>query len=195
MKTLLITAAAAAALSATAASAQAIDPQWYVRGDVGGTFSSRIDGNNGPRSDGGWAVDVGVGRSLGTGFRAEGEALYLDGKGKSGSADIQTTGALLNGYYDFLPGSAWQPYVGAGVGVAQVRTSGGTLAPHGNDTRFAYQFKVGVSHPFNDRLTGDLAYRYLGVNDIRIGTGAGALRGTYDTSAITVGLRYKLGGF
>jgi opacity protein-like surface antigen len=195
MKTLLIAAASVAVLAATAASAQQIDPQWYVRGDVGGAFSSRIDGRDGPRSDSGWAVDAGAGRNLGNGFRVEGEALYLDGKGKDRSADVKTTGAFLNGYYDFLAGADWQPYVGAGVGVAQVKTSGGTGLVHGDDTRFAYQFKVGVSHPFNERLTGDIGYRYLGVNDVKIGTGPGAISGTYDTSAIMVGLRYKLGAF
>lgn len=194
MKTLLIAAVSAATLAAGAASAQQIDPQWYVRGDVGGTFSSRIEQNAGPRSDSGWAIDAGVGRSLGTGFRAEGEVVYFDGSGKGNSPDLKVTGGFLNGYYDFLQGTAWQPYVGAGVGIAQVKTSGGLLANHGDDTRFAYQFKVGVSHPFNDRMTGDLSYRYLGVNDLQIGSGPGEIRGTYDTSAITVGLRYKLGG-
>lgn len=195
MKTLLIAAASAAALTATAASAQQIDPQWYVRGDVGGTFASRIDGRNGARSDSGWGIDAGVGRSLGNGFRVEGEALYLDGSGKNHSADVQTTGAFLNGYYDFRRGSAWQPYVGAGVGVAQVRTSGGTALVHGEDTRFAYQLKAGVSHPFNDRLTGDLGYRYLRVEDVKIGTGPAAINGAYGTSAVMVGLRYKFGAF
>ena len=195
MKTLLIAATAAAALTATTASAQQISPEWYVRGDVGGTFNTRIEGHNGPRSDSGWGVDAGVGRSFGNGLRLEGEALYLDGSGKGRSADVKTTGAFLNAYYDFRRNSAWQPYLGAGLGVAQVRTSDGLGAVHGHDTGFAYQFKVGVSHPFNDRLTGDLSYRYLRVEDVKIGAGPASIDGAYDTSAVMVGLRYKLGSF
>src|SRR5437763_1133675 len=88
MKSLILTAAAAAALiSAIAPSASwaADDNSWYVRGDAGATFGARIDGTNGPRSDDGWTLGGGVGRSFGNGWRAEGQLLYLDNSGKSGA--------------------------------------------------------------------------------------------------------------
>jgi OOP family OmpA-OmpF porin len=190
MRALTAVAVAATALSATAAAAQ--DSGWYVRGDVGGNFQSEINGRSSAKGDTGWTVSGAVGRRIGDGFRGEGEVLYLDSSGKhSGAGDLKTVAGLLNGYYDFNRQGAWQPFVGAGVGFAQVKVDGGPS--NGDDTGFAYQFKVGVAHPFNDRLTGEVAYRYLGVNGLEFGAGPGRVNGDFSTQAVTVGLRYKLG--
>lgn len=198
MKSLILAAAAAATLAATAAlpsvSLAADDNSWYVRGDAGATFSSRIDGTNGPRSDSGWTVDAGVGRTFGNGWRADGQVLYLDNSGKSHSGDTKVVAGLVNGYYDFLPNSQWRPFLGAGIGIAQVKEDGNGLAPHGDKTVFAYQLGGGVSHPFNDQLTGELAYRYLGAPSVKFGTGATRVNGDFGGSLVTVGLRYRFGG-
>src|ERR1700761_8808373 len=120
MKSLILAAASAAALLAVPAfAAAAEDNSWYVRGDAGATFSGRIDGTNGPRSDNGWTIDAGVGKSLGSGWRAEGQVLYLDNSGKSGAGDTKVTAGLASVYYDFLPDSQWRPFLGAGIGIAQ----------------------------------------------------------------------------
>jgi opacity protein-like surface antigen len=198
MKSLILTAAAAAALVTAAAPAQswaADDNSWYVRGDTGATFSGRIDGTNGPRSDDGWAVDVGAGKSLGAGWRADGQILYLDNQGKSGFGDTKVTAGLASVYYDFFPDSQWRPFVGGGIGIAQVKEDGGSvLAPHGDKTSFAYQIGGGVSHPFNEKLTGEVAYRYLGVPDVKFGSAGNRVNGDFGASLVTVGLRYKFGG-
>jgi opacity protein-like surface antigen len=190
LRTLTAVAVAATALSATAAAAQ--DPSWYVRGDVGANFQSEINGRPSAKGDTGWTVSGAVGREIADGFRAEGEVLYLDSSGKhAGAGDLKTVAGMLNGYYDFNRQGTWQPFVGAGVGVAQVKVDGGLS--DGDDTGFAYQFKVGVAHPFNDRLTGEVAYRYLGVNGLEFGAGPGRIDGDFSSQAVTVGLRYKLG--
>jgi opacity protein-like surface antigen len=192
MKTLVFVAAAsAAALIASAASAA--QPGWYVRGDVGGAFDGKIDGRNGPRSDNGWTVGGGAGRDFGNGFRAEGDIFYLDNNGKHQDPDIKSYGAFLSGYYDFLPGAAWQPFVGAGIGVANVKADGGVGQPHGEKTAFAYQVGVGVAHPINDRLTGELAYKYIAAPSIKIGSEPFRTDGDFSSSVVSVGLRYKLG--
>jgi opacity protein-like surface antigen len=198
MKSLILTAAAAAALitaAAPAASWAADENSWYVRGDTGATFSGRIDGANGPRSDNGWTVDTGAGKSFGNGWRAEGQLLYLNNKGKSGAGDTKVVAGLVNGYYDFLPDSQWRPFVGAGVGIAQVKEDGGpVLAPHGDKTTFAYQVGAGISHPFNDQLTGEIAYRYLGAPGVKFGSGSNRVDGDFGASLVTAGLRYRFGG-
>ncbi|MDB5423452.1 MAG: hypothetical protein JWQ29_868, partial [Phenylobacterium sp.] len=182
MRTLTAVAVTATALSATAAAAQ--DSNWYVRGDVGGNFQSEINGRPSAKGDTGWAVSGAVGRAIADGFRAEGEVLYLDSSGKhAGAGDLKTVAGMLNGYYDFNRQGAWQPFVGAGVGVAQVKVDGGLS--NGDDTGFAYQFKVGVAHPFNDRLTGEVAYRYLGVNGLEFGGGPGRIDGDFSSQAVT----------
>ena len=189
-RTLTAIAFAATALSATAAAAQ--DSGWYVRGDVGGNFQSEINGRASAKGDTGWTVSGAVGRQIADGFRGEGEVLYLDSSGKhAGVGDLQPVAGMLNAYYDFNRQGAWQPFVGAGVGLAQTKVDGGIS--DGDDTGFAYQFKVGVAHPFNDRLTGEVAYRYVGVNGLEFGAGPGRIDGDFSTQAVTVGLRYKLG--
>jgi opacity protein-like surface antigen len=190
MRTLTAVAFAATALSATAAAAQ--DANWYVQGAVGGAFQSEVNGRPSAKGDTGWAVSGAAGRAIGDGFRGEGEVLYLDSSGRhAGSGDLKTIAGMVNGYYDFNRQGAFQPFVGAGVGLAQVKVDGGPS--DGDDTGFAYQFKVGVAHPFSDRLTGEVAYRYFGVNGLEFGNGPGRLDGDFSTQAVTVGLRYKLG--
>ncbi len=191
MKAIIATAATAVALIATTASAQ--DANWYVRGDAGGSFDSKISGANGPRSDGGWAIDAGVGREFSHGFRGEGEILYLDNNGKRGSADTKTVAAFANAYYDFNRDGAWRPFVGVGIGVGNVKVDGANAVVRDDHTGFAYQAKVGLAHPFNDRLTGELAYRYMGVTDVKIGSGANRIDGHYGASLVSVGFRYKFG--
>ncbi len=181
---------AATALTATAAAAQ--DANWYVKGDVGANFQSEINGAHTAKGNSGWTISGAAGRDFGDNFRGEGEVLYMESDGKhAGSGDLKTVAGMVNGYYDFNRQGAWNPFVGAGVGIAQVKVDGGLS--NGDDTGFAYQFKVGVSHPFNDRLTGEVAYRYFGVNGLEFGGIPGRIDGDFSTQAITVGLRYKLG--
>ncbi|HZZ68492.1 MAG TPA: outer membrane beta-barrel protein [Phenylobacterium sp.] len=200
MKSLILAAVSAATLlvvpaAASAAPGAADDNSWYVRGDAGGTFDARIDGTNGPKSDTGWTLDGGVGKSFGNGWRAEGQLLYLDNSGKSGAGDTKVFGGFANGFYDFLPGSQWRPFLGAGIGVAQVKEDNGpATAPHGDKTVFAYQLQAGIAHPFNDQLTGEVAYHYLGAPSVKFGSDTARVNGDFGASLVTVGLRYKFGG-
>jgi opacity protein-like surface antigen len=196
MNNTMILAAAAASSLALAGAAQAqqtIDPNWYVRGDAGGTFDGALNGTS-PKVKGksGWTVDLAAGRSLNSNVRAETELLYSEADRKDVSTGkIKTFGGLVNGYYDIDTGTKVRPYVGAGIGVAQVKLDSG--AANGDDTGFAYQLKTGVSYAINDRLSAQVGYRYLGVNDVHIGQGPGRIDGDYHDNAVTAGLTYKLG--
>lgn len=198
MKTSLKTIFVAAALlagSAGAASAQdkgSQDAGWYARGDLGGSFQSQIDGSPKAKGDGGWIGDLGAGYEFGNGLRAEGELAYLksDLKGASGG-DSKTVGGFANVYSDFNRTGTWRPFVGAGIGLAQVKVNSGLV--HGDDTGFAYQAKAGVAYKINDRWTGEVAYRYLDVTSVGIGAGASRLDGDFSSQAVTVGFRYRLG--
>jgi opacity protein-like surface antigen len=195
MKSLTLAAVAAATTVLAAGAASAQDANWYVQGNAGGTFGSRLDGSGAPPSgtpdrkgDMGWTVGGAVGREFGNNLRGEAEAIYLSADNKHATpGKTSTLAGFANGYYDFNRGGEWQPFVGAGVGFAQVRSRGA------DDSGFAYQLKAGVAHPFNDRLTGEVAYRYLAVTNVQAGIGDRRFDGDYHTSAVTVGLRYKLG--
>jgi OOP family OmpA-OmpF porin len=195
MQSLILAATAAAVLVAAPLAARAADDNsWYVRGDAGATFGGRIDGTNGPRSDRGWTIDGGVGKSFGNGWRAEGQILYLDNGGKSGFGDQKVVGGFANGYYDFLPDAQWRPFLGAGIGVAQVKVDDSGTAPHGDKTALVYQLHAGISHPFTDQLTGELAYHYLGAPSVKFDSGPRRVDGDFGASLVTVGLRYRFGG-
>ncbi|RAK56434.1 outer membrane protein [Phenylobacterium deserti] len=179
--------AAVAALSAGAASAQ--DAGWYVQGNAGANFQNKLGSSPSLKGDDGWAVSGAVGRQITPNIRAEGELFYSTADGKiAGSGDLETFGGFVNGYYDFNPGGAIQPFLGAGVGYAKVKVDGRLLDD--DDSAFAYQFKAGVAHPFSERLTGEVAYRYVNVADVELGRGAAHIDGDFETQAVTVGLRY-----
>jgi opacity protein-like surface antigen len=194
MKAPLIAATSAVmALSlAGAAGAQTapVDPQWYVRVDGGATFQDEI--NSAPKVKGktGWTADIAAGRALNSNVRAEGEVLYSqDDQENSASGRIKVLAGLANGYYDFDTGTPLRPFIGAGVGIGQVKLDDGPA--HGDDTGFAYQLMTGVAYPINDKVSAQVGYRYLGVNDVKIGSAAQTVRGDYHDQAVTAGLTYK----
>jgi opacity protein-like surface antigen len=180
----LIAAVAAGTLAAGAASAQ--EGQWYVQANGGAAFDGQLKAEPQRQTDAGWGVSGEAGRDFGNGWRASVEALYLDANNKHGqSGQTSVVGGFANVYYDFLRDTPWRPFVGVGVGGAQVTSQGD------NGSNFAYQAKVGVDHPFNEHLIGEVAYRYVDVTDVRGGLGSNRFDGDYDTSAVTVGLRYN----
>lgn len=182
-----------AACLVAAGSAQAQDTGesgWYVRGDAGGAFQPELNSTPKVKGDTGWTADVAAGRSFGA-FRTEGQLIYSEADHEIGEGSTKVTAGLLNGYYDFSTGTRLKPFIGAGVGVGQVKLDG--ELSEDDDTGFAYQLQTGVAYPINDRLSAQVAYRYLGVNDVEIGSGASSIDGDYHEQAVTVGLSYKFG--
>jgi OOP family OmpA-OmpF porin len=193
MKTSLMFAGVLAGLAlAGAANAQtAIDPQWYVRGGAGATYQDEINATPKVKGETGWTVDAAVGRQIDSHFRAEGQLLYSNDEQKAGDGRIKVLAGLANAYYDFDTGTKLRPFVGAGVGIGQVKLDGGAV--DSDDTGFAYQLQTGIAYPINDRLSAQVGYRYLGVNNVEIGSGARTVRGDYHDQAVTMGLTYKFG--
>ena len=171
------------------------DAGWYVRGDVGATAGGEFDEDAAAIDmDDGWAAGIGGGYEFANGLRAEGELLYLSNDLDSDVVDgeTKTTGAFANVAYDFNRAGRIRPFVGAGVGFAQVDYDDGTVDD--DDIGFAYQAKAGLAYDINERMTTEVAYRYIGVTDVEFGSNAASsLSGDYNNQAVTVGLRYKLG--
>ena len=138
-------------------------------GQAGITITSEFDT--------GGALFGAVGTSFGN-FRAEGELFgsynevsSMSGNGTTINADGDfTTGALMfNGYFDIPTGSKWRPYLGGGIGVANISYNDvslkRTLVIDDDDTVFAYQGKAGIAYEFSPRWVGTLGYRYFGTDD------------------------------
>jgi opacity protein-like surface antigen len=144
--------------------------------------------------------------SLG-GFRPEIEVGYnqadVDGHTLNGGStldgstgDVDTFYAMANLIHDFDTGSAFVPYLGAGLGYANVSYNGFGVAaiPDVLDDSagaLAYQGIVGLGYEVSQQLTLTLDYRYFATDDIDVKTGAGrdtSLKG--DQNKFNVGMRY-----
>jgi opacity protein-like surface antigen len=179
---------------------------WYLRGDVGMTNSNaKLHVNSydtlpagsslqqlGHGFSGGTSYGVGVGYQFNSWFRADVTGEYRSKVAFTGTdflmfnpggglADAYTGGysswvGLVNAYVDL--GTWWclTPFVGAGVGFANVKTTGFTdvatfpafdgrtssfFADGASKTNLAWAAHAGVSYKVTNNFTVELAYRYL----------------------------------
>ena len=65
---------------------------------------------------------------------------------------------MLNGYFDIPTYTPIRPYVGAGIGIARVRTTARTQKRNSNP---AWQLAAGIGYNFTKNWTLDLGYRYV----------------------------------
>ena len=196
MKLQLLTAAASVALLAVPTLASAGDTGWYVRGNVGYGVISDVDFTGDLVGDvegeGNVAASLGLGYEFGNNWRLELDATQLwndmgaiDQAGNT-SSDMRITSGMLNAIYDFSDFGSWQPYVGAGIGIARASlsaqahslpnggvplnsptcSSANACAFHDADTGVAWQLLAGLGYKITDNLTWDTQYRYMNVGDL-----------------------------
>lgn len=121
---------------------------------------------------------------------------------------------LVNAYLDL--GTWWgvTPFVGAGIGVAHVRLDGFkdvnvvnsvvATAPGASRTNFAWALHGGLGYDVNERLSLELAYRYLNMGKGRTGPVTNVETGftrnaawtfrRIDSHDVKVGMRWNLQG-
>lgn len=212
---------AVALVAVSAAPALAANPAgWYVSGQAGANWQEDSS-NTGAmtfhsETDPGFSLLGSVGRYLGNGFRVEGEVGYrqadlskmsIRNDGGVGGLDGVTTNNVSgnsnivsfmgNGFYDFtLPNTKLTPYIGGGIGFADVTADGW----HANNVRliddsdvvFAYQAGAGVSYPLTPVTDAFLDYRYFATqNPTFQASNGGQVTSQIATNTISVGLRYK----
>lgn len=177
-------------------------------------------------------VGVGAGYRFNSWFRADVTAEYrapsrfrgLDRYDETsdgtweGTNDIHTLKTeyvgLLNAYLDLGTWYGVTPFVGAGVGVAYVALDdfrdinvprgGVAYAPDSSTTNFAWALYAGLGYEVNDRLSLELAYRYLNMGDVTSGnlvryTGVNNVDDRYTlenlhSHDVKVGMRWNLQG-
>ena len=98
--------------------------------------------------------------------------------------DIQTL--FLNAYWDINTGTAFTPYVGAGIGMAFINSKyncgGEDVNDPANDwvrsstgsksrTNFAWNVGAGLGYDFNEYVTLDIGYRFVSLGDVKTGKG------------------------
>ncbi len=144
--------------------------------------------------DTGASLTGSFGYEFGNGFRTEVELgarandideISVSGYG-SGSVDgdVTAVSTMLNAFYDFMPKSKVSPFLGFGIGYANVVIDIDNLGDE-DDNVFAYQGAAGISYAFNERFKGDLQYRYFATEDPKFD----GLDSEYKTHNLMVGLR------
>ena len=193
--------------------ASAQDSGVYIKGQVGyGVFTetevtprSAVN-TNGILGDiageGNLAYGLGLGYDFGD-WRIEldGTSLYNDAGSIGGqpfsSAKLRSRAGMLNAVYDFSDFGRWEPYVGAGVGIAEVTaklnaqdflndtgtvlvnnpacasgpvagTTSRACIVDDTDTNFAWNLLAGVGYNITDNLTWDTTYRYADFGNVDV---------------------------
>ncbi|MBC8239197.1 MAG: porin family protein [Alphaproteobacteria bacterium] len=142
----------------------------------------------------GFLAQAALGTNLGLDFRVEGEVAYRTADYDQATAggttvktanDLKIATGMANLLYDVRLGSPFVPYVGAGLGVAQLKSSNtaiGAVVATGKDaTEFAYQGIVGVTYEYDRAWNIGMDARYLGTSDEDV-----------SATAITLYVRYNM---
>lgn len=118
---------------------------------------------------------------------------------------LNTYALMANAWYDFhdFEFEGITPYVGGGIGFANVQLSGKMALTEGADYTklyrrdqvvFAWQLGAGLSMPITDTVKATLDYRYFAANsvDIRLepGYNGGEVGFDYSDHSVLVGIRY-----
>jgi OOP family OmpA-OmpF porin len=185
-------------------------PGWYVGAGIGGNQNpdSNLGSNPGHSTlyyNPGWDVNGNAGYSWTNGLRLEGEVWHsradlnsIHGTGTT-SGHLSNTDAFANAYYDFHTGTMLTPYVGVGVGIADVdgnrlgQLPSGAYAG-GNELELAYQGIAGVAAQLDNNWAVTADYRYVATTDPKFHTTNGNGRyGDNESHNIVLGVRYSFG--
>ena len=156
--------------------------------------------------DTGWLAGAAAGYAFDFGLRAEAEVAYrmndfdrleffvydtgLDG-------DVSTLSLMGNLWFEAPLTTALRPFVGAGVGMAQVSLNdveaGGTAFVDDSDWVFAYQVGGGLAYRFMPGWDVTAEYRYFATDEAEVeleGPGAGDGEYEYSSHSVLLGVRY-----
>jgi len=200
------------ALALLLASAWAAAAQSYYLGAYGGagiahdsdTSNSGVPGVSITVSSNiGYALGGFAGYEFGNGFRVEGELAYrrnsLDEQSALGTTfqmqgDAATLALMANGIYEFQTGgSAFSPYIGAGIGMARFSLIDagvvGSTPEDNDDTVLAYQLIAGIGYELSPTLTLFADYRLFGMANPEFTDSSGnAVKTEYLGSTVLIGL-------
>jgi opacity protein-like surface antigen len=181
----------AAVLAAPAANAET----WYI-GGLGGlnyTHDGTVNGSGlKAEYDLGFVLGGFVGLYVQDNIRLEGELSYrtndLDtAGGVSIGGEAETLALMANVFFDFKLESNVEPYLGAGIGFADVDYT--VTGIQYNDTVLALQLIGGAGIEIAPATQLTVDYRLFLTDDVRVGSGVGFGRVEYTNSAFSVGIR------
>jgi OOP family OmpA-OmpF porin len=182
IKKALATAAVLVALPVVTQAQSLQYPGFYAGVEGGGTWmfntnTTTVFGTNGTiYPDIGWAAGGMIGYDF-VGPRVELEGVYRRNTATVGAGPFNSFGAakddigvLANILYDFNAGGTIVPYIGAGAGIAFVRSS--ALGFTNDSTQFAYQAILGVGYNIDPMFRVNLDARYYGTTNPNFAAGS-----------------------
>ncbi len=175
--------------------------RFYIAAGGGLNLPTDLDGSTAAGAsysiqfDPGFVGQGAIGAYLWSSFRIEAEAAFrmadydqatAGGTKVTPTGDLKIATGMINYFYDLdLNLGAFKPYLGAGLGVAQIKSTAltiGNLSVVEKDaTEFAYQAIIGVTYEFSRDWSIGLDGRYLGTSDEDVSAGG-----------VTMNLRYNL---
>jgi len=220
--------AGAAALSLLSANElRAEPPGWYI-GVEGGwshlnapTFNPTVGGTSLGSFSSSFSAGFGAGAYFGyagvffPNLRFQGEAIYRQHNASSftgpflgppsttlsATGAVKSLGLMTNLIYDFNNSTRWTPYVGAGIGGANVKLSNvgvpslTSFTFSNSQWEFAYQAIGGIKYSFNSNWSASLDYRYFATIDPTFtATVAGmptSVTTQYSTHNVLLGIAYR----
>lgn len=202
--------ALSAVLGAGAASAQGLAASsFYLKGFGGWTFpdddtfqfnerGTGVSASSGLNYDTGYTLGVAGGFDLTPNVALELEYAYrnadatLKGTGDKGSTESNAW--MVNALYNFTGigmNGAWRPYVGGGIGVADLNVEDLNLAgDFDSDYNFAYQLIGGIAYDVNPNWSLSGEVRYFGVNDQDLSNNDFSFKTPYQTIDLLFGATY-----
>ncbi len=153
--------------------------------------------------DTGYSIIGAVGNSYRNGLRGEFELGYRgidvgSVSGASASGDVDVFSFMINGYYDFKNKTKWTPYLGIGLGGANISADGvtpvSTSSLDDSDLVFAYQGMAGLSYQVSNQLSLFTDYRYFATADPDFTLSNGtAVDSEFSDHRVMFGLRWHFG--
>lgn len=172
---------------------------WYIGLKGGANFADDFSGIG---FDTGYNAGAVVGTSLGNvgfaGARIELEGGYLSSEASVAapfSGSLSAVYGFANGYLDFNIGLPFTPFIGAGVGFADVNAEAqvaGFPFVDSHDQTWAWNATAGVSYELHKGVDLDVAYRYLSVPDVTFNTVFGPVADDVNIHQVTGTVRFKL---
>lgn len=131
------------------------------------------------------AFGLSLGYKFANAWRAELE--YRDGENAvaNGNGDLSVEQLLVNFWYDFNQGERLRPYLGLGIGMADMEINGAS------DDVTIGQLGAGVNYHLTPRLVLDAGYRYAMAEDATFKSDTSSLESEYEAQSLLVGLRYN----
>lgn len=132
-----------------------------------------------------WGYGLSFGYKFASPLRLELEYRVGENDVEDSDASLEVESLMGNLWYDFRAGERLRPYVGVGLGMANMDLGGSD-----DDVGIA-QVGAGVNYHLSPRLVLDAGYRYAVSEDLELKGDVSTLETEYESQSLLIGLRYN----